>query len=163
LCNIVGKIDDILENSEQDKETVIKESLKQNREIDGLTGMTRLGCHRSDFEVIHKTNRRVARECSTGEQKILLIAIILSFVNQKVESTNGCLVLLLDDVIARLDWHHRMVLFEQIDSFNQNVNDCAFVQTFFSGTDLAVFEPLKTAQFFEVKKAIVTQKDVHKR
>ncbi|MDR2464452.1 MAG: DNA replication/repair protein RecF [Holosporales bacterium] len=158
LCKMVGKIEDILHDTTDGKGTIIKERLKQNREIDRMSGMTVLGCHRSDFEVIHDANKRLARECSTGEQKILLISIVLSFVHQKIESIDNSLVLLLDDVIARLDWRHRMVLFEQIGSFNQN-SDCAFVQTFFSGTDSNLFEPLKCAQLFEVKDAIVVQQN----
>ncbi|MDR1907785.1 MAG: AAA family ATPase [Holosporales bacterium] len=169
LCKIIGRVEDELNKIDNGLitnlngnintiETVFRDILHKNRETDRLTGMTTFGCHRSDFDVTHKTKNRCAKECSTGEQKILLISTILSFVHQKIQTLDGFLMLLLDDVIARLDHAHRMVLFEQVEQLNKGSANTAHVQTFFSGTDIDPFNPMKSAQFFEINRAEITQK-----
>jgi DNA replication and repair protein RecF len=136
----------------------VEEILKNNREIDKACGMTTFGNHRSDLEIWHKKNKRAARECSTGEQKILLIAVVLSFVHQMTRNMPGFLVFLLDDVIARLDFDHRMVLFDQIEALTaKEINEGnASVQAFFSGTDRVLFDQMRNAQFFEVGNSVIT-------
>lgn len=142
---MIGKI----ENCSKDE---ILNMLRNSREIDKISGMTTVGCHRSDWIVSHLSNERIAKDCSTGEQKIILISIILSFINQRLKKCDIQLVLLLDDVIARLDFSHRMVLFEQVKEIVCNSNG---VQVFFSGTDLELFEPIQSAQFLHVENATI--------
>lgn len=156
-CRMIGKIEDILQSNTINSETEIQETLKKNRDIDRTVGITTLGCHRSDFEVIHKNHQRLVRNCSTGEQKIILISVILSFVHQNVKNSNNFLILLLDDVIARLDLSHRMVLFDQVDHLSLVTKNKSSVQTFFSGTDRELFIPMRKAQFLEVNKAKIIQ------
>lgn len=129
--------------------------LKKNRELDAAAGMTFFGVHRGDLSVLHKARQRPAFDCSTGEQKILLLSLILSFIYQRSPS-QPFLALLLDDVIARLDLPTRVVLFKQVEQLNQPSEKSSPVQTFFSGTELGLFSQLKSAQFFEVHQGTVT-------
>jgi DNA replication and repair protein RecF len=136
------------------KDELVKR-LKQNRGKDGICAMTTLGCHRSDWVVTHVKNNRMVRDCSTGEQKITLISVVLSFVNKKTRESDKLLVLLLDDVTARLDHQHRSVLFEQVHEYGRGKERRmgGGVQVFFSGTDLESFSGATDAQFLEVGKS----------
>lgn len=140
---IAGNAENILEDQYVDQ-------LKLNREKDGLVGMTTFGCHRSDWVVTHMKNQRLVKDCSTGEQKIILISVILSFVNFRRKNYDGLLVLLLDDIVAKLDVSHRQILFEQIQEFNQDLDQQSRVQVFLTGTDLESFQGLQNAQFLHI-------------
>lgn len=152
----IGKLEDFLEENASidasELENSIEKRLKNNRDVDRISGMTTFGCHRSDWSVTNLSNNRLVKSCSTGEQKIILIAVILSFIHQKIEKKGNnddrILILLLDDSIARLDFHHRMVLFEQVVELS--CLNSKYVQVFFSGTDRELFESIQTAQFFNV-------------
>lgn len=144
-CRMSGRLEELLEASGE-CETTLRNRLEHNRDCDRATGITTLGCHRSDFEVTHIEHQRLARQCSTGEQKILLISILLAFVAQRAklrtDDDEGFLALLLDDVVARLDERHRRALFEQIAFLTHSENDRLPIQVFFTGTDREPFEPL---------------------
>jgi DNA replication and repair protein RecF len=139
---IVGKAENIPQEG-------ISATLRGNREKDRLAGMTTFGCHRSDWIVHHSRNNRAAKDCSTGEQKITLVSVILSFVNQRLRKDDTLIILLLDDVIARLDSSHRAVLFDQASEFRNSVGG-GRVQVFFTGTDAELLMPIKNAQFLRV-------------
>lgn len=70
------------------------------------------GPHTADFIVIHKQQNRSADLCSTGEQKALLLSIILAEMRAQMVEQNQCPVLLLDEVAAHLDKNRRHILFE---------------------------------------------------
>lgn len=70
------------------------------------------GPHTADFIVIHKQQNRSADLCSTGEQKALLLSIILAEMRAQMMEQNQCPVLLLDEVSAHLDKNRRHTLFE---------------------------------------------------
>ena len=70
------------------------------------------GPHTSDFTVIHKQQNRSADLCSTGEQKALLLSIILAEMRAQMAEQGRCPVLLLDEVAAHLDARRRHTLFE---------------------------------------------------
>ncbi len=70
------------------------------------------GPHTADFVVIHKQQNRSADLCSTGEQKALLLSIILAEMRAQMVEQNQCPVLLLDEVAAHLDKNRRNTLFE---------------------------------------------------
>ena len=70
------------------------------------------GPHTADFIVIHKQQNRTADLCSTGEQKALLISIILAEMRAQMAEQGKCPVLLLDEVSAHLDRVRRHTLFE---------------------------------------------------
>ncbi len=158
--HMIGEIDQWIENDYAvNVEARFTEVLIKNRSIDRESGTTKIGPHRSDWKVIHQIKNIEASLCSTGEQKILLIAALFSFIQQKVRNDDRLTVLLLDDVIAHLDFHHRVVLFDQICAL-QNTHQEEFkgsVHTWLTGTDPLLFETLTgQGQFLSVENATLT-------
>lgn len=114
---MVGDIDQwVQEKPATESEEQLRQAFHLNRRLDYESGMTKCGPHRSDWQVIYHQKNVSAEFASTGEQKILLMAVILSFIHNKIRVDHRLTILLLDDVIAHLDFHHRMVLFEQISA-----------------------------------------------
>ena len=89
-----------------------------------------------DLEVIHAEKDRPAAECSTGEQKALILNLVLAQAARlaRVEAAPKPL-LLLDEVAAHLDRGRRAALFDEIEALG--------LQAFLTGTDEALFEALK--------------------
>jgi len=133
-----------------DAEQRFVEALKGNRRRDGDAGKTELGPHRSDFAVTHLAKNLPADQCSTGEQKALLIAIILADTRLQAKERNRTPLLLLDEVAAHLDAERRAALFAEI---------CALgAQAWLTGTDISLFEPFgNKAQYVAVANATLTE------
>lgn len=113
------------------------------RRYDAATGRTSVGTHRSDFAVKHREKNMPAASCSTGEQKALLLSIILAEARAKAMWKNSMPVMLLDEVVAHLDEGRRNDLFEEIVSMG--------MQVWMTGTDIELFRELEgKAQFFGV-------------
>ena len=111
------------------------EALRNSREKDGNSGITSTGPHRSDFEVFHGNTEIEAANCSTGEQKSLLIGILLAFTRLQAEHGGFMPFLLLDEIMAHLDESRRRSLAELILDMG--------AQVWITGTDrklLNVFE-----------------------
>ena len=89
------------------------------------------GPHTSDFVVIHQQQNRSADLCSTGEQKALLLSIILAEMRAQMAEQGKCPVLLLDEVAAHLDSRRRGTLFEILLTRP--------AQVFMTTTDQAIF------------------------
>ena len=89
------------------------------------------GPHTADFVVIHKQQNRSADLCSTGEQKALLLSIILAEMRAQMAEQGRCPVLLLDEVAAHLDARRRHTLFEILLTRP--------AQVFMTTTDQAIF------------------------
>jgi DNA replication and repair protein RecF len=155
---MVGEVDQWAEEkSATEMESQLRQIFHQNRRIDQESGTTKCGPHRSDWQVIHQDKNIAAEFTSTGEQKILLMAVILSFIQNKTRCDHRLTILLLDDVIAHLDFHHRVVLFEQISALQFQQGLKSHIQTWLTGTDSILFEPLiERAQFFMVDHATIT-------
>jgi DNA replication and repair protein RecF len=119
----------VLESS--DAETALRERFARARLRDAEAGRTTFGPHLSDLVVRHTRKRVDARECSTGEQKALLISIILA---QAWESSHisGAPILLLDEIAAHLDATRRAALAGEILALG--------AQAWMTGTDLSLFE-----------------------
>ena len=134
-----------------DVEEEFAAALKANRRIDAEAGRALIGPHRSDLLVTHRAKGRAARLCSTGEQKALLIGLVLA--NARALSLRpgaAPLVLLLDEIAAHLDEFRRAALFDILD-------DLGF-QCFMTGTDAALFDAWgPRAQAFEVKDGAVSE------
>lgn len=103
-----------------------------------------IGPHTSDFKVIHATKSTEASLCSTGEQKALLLSILLAQMRAQTQEQGQCPLLLLDEVGAHLDAIRRDALFEILKTLP--------TQVWMTGTDVAAFSYLKNqAQFFNVE------------
>jgi DNA replication and repair protein RecF len=94
----------------------------------------------------------LASQSSTGEQKALLIGLILAHA-RVTSAVSGCPpILLLDEVVAHLDSKRRAELFDQIDTLG--------IQTWLTGTDIMLFESLRDrAQFFELADGVIRQRE----
>jgi DNA replication and repair protein RecF len=112
----------------------LRDALAEARAADAESGGAAIGPHRSEIVVRHRATGRLAAACSTGEQKTLLIALVLAAARLQ-RSANGTLpLLLLDEVVAHLDRWHRQALFAAVGELG--------VQAWYAGTDAAVFQPL---------------------
>lgn len=121
----------------------LREALEQARAADAETGGASVGPHRSDLAVAHARSGRPAKLCSTGEQKVLLIAIVLAGARLQRAERGMAPLLLLDEVAAHLDARHRGALFVEVAELG--------AQAWYAGTDRNVFAPLSdSAQFVSV-------------
>jgi DNA replication and repair protein RecF len=133
----------------------IAAALAQGRARDIQAGHTLSGPHRVDLGALYSAKGVEARQCSTGEQKALLISLILANARALSEDFGAPPILLLDEVAAHLDADRRAALYEEI---------CALgVQAFMTGTELELFAGLgKRAQFFEVTESAGTSSIVER-
>ena len=107
--------------------------LHDSRGRDQQAGRTLSGPHRSDLLVVHSATGVEARLCSTGEQKALLIAIILAHARAVKAAFDGWApVLLLDEIAAHLDSERRAGLFAEVEALGS--------QAWMTGTDQSLFE-----------------------
>jgi DNA replication and repair protein RecF len=84
---------------------------RQSRNRDAAAGRTLFGPHRFDLNVIHKDSGQMAEQCSTGEQKALLLSLILAHAALVSAQRQAPPILLLDEVAAHLDPSRRAALF----------------------------------------------------
>jgi DNA replication and repair protein RecF len=120
--------------------------LAQSRIRDAEAGRTLHGPHLVDLMARHVQKRADARDCSTGEQKALLISIMLAFARELARARDGFApLLLLDEIAAHLDETRRVSLFEEIADLK--------AQAWMTGTDLSLFQRAK-AQIFEVRDGL---------
>jgi DNA replication and repair protein RecF len=126
-----------------------REQLAADRARDAESGGALCGPHRSDLAVAHLTRGLPAAQCSTGEQKALLISIVLAQARVQIDSRGVAPILLLDEVVAHLDAIRRTALFEEILALD--------LQAWLTGTETGLFAELGgRAQFFGVRDAVVT-------
>jgi DNA replication and repair protein RecF len=124
-------------------EAELRRRFAEARRVDADSGATTVGPHRADFLVRHAETGLAAAECSTGEQKALLIAVLLGQAQLQAELRGIAPVLLLDEVTAHLDPQRRGALFAELGKIG--------VQAWLSGTEPALFAELAgKAQFFAV-------------
>jgi len=109
-----------------------------------------VGPHRGDLSVIHAEKDRPAAECSTGEQKALVLNLVLAQAARLARAASSpSPILLLDEVAAHLDARRRGALFDEIEALG--------LQAFLTGTDAQLFEGLAgRAQGFAVEGAALT-------
>ncbi len=129
---------------------LIKEKWVQSRHMDQQRHMTHFGVHRSDLNVLHHVKGN-ADQCSTGEQKILLMGLVLSFLSHRMKTDERLILVLLDECLSHFDFRHRMVLFKQIEKFYQSDQYLGSMHVFMTGTDRVAFEPLESfATYHEI-------------
>lgn len=125
-------------------------ALVDSRGIDRAGRGAVIGPHRSDLAVTHILKNASAGQCSTGEQKALLISIVLANARLQSLECGAAPILLLDEIAAHLDEERREALFAEIQALG--------AQAWMTGTDLSLFAPLSgAAQHFTVANAEVTE------
>lgn len=106
--------------------------LGRNRAADAAAGRALLGPHRADLVVVHAGKGGPAAQASTGEQKALLIALVLAHAELVAARTGAAPVLLLDEIAAHLDGRRRGALFERLAATGS--------QVWMTGTEASLFE-----------------------
>ncbi len=102
-----------LEGWEGDGDSLLRE-LAEGRRRDAAAGRTLAGPHRADLIVTHLGKGQAAHLCSTGEQKALLLGLVLGHAELVAERTGRAPILLLDEVAAHLDPGRRAALFARL-------------------------------------------------
>lgn len=109
-------------------------ALAESRRRDIAAGRTLIGPHRADLLARYSAKDIPADQCSTGEQKALLISLILANARALAQDLGRAPILLLDEVAAHLDEHRRAALYDEI---------CALdAQALMTGTEPELFTAL---------------------
>lgn len=115
----------------------LEDELRAGRPRDAAAGRTLAGPHRTDLAVTHAVNGQAAALCSTGEQKALLLSLLLAHAGLVRQMTGRAPVLLLDEVAAHLDPSRRHALFAQLAATDS--------QIWMTGTESALFDGIEAA------------------
>lgn len=126
-------------HSALEAEELFRAALKEHRLEDAHRISARVGVHRSELHVTHLDKQCLVDLCSTGEQKIILLAIIIAFSKILLSYNERATLLLLDDVVAHLDDAHRRYLFAEL---METVHNGARLQIWMTGTKSTDFRDL---------------------
>jgi DNA replication and repair protein RecF len=138
----------LAEGSAAEVEDRYRTLLKQNRAQDAAAGRTLEGPHRTDLVVMHVEKGTPAAGASTGEQKALLIRLVLAHASLIKQMTGAAPVLLLDEIVAHLDPIRRAALYGALSTLG--------AQVWMTGADPAAFAGIGTrAQVFEIRSGLV--------
>ena len=118
-----------------DSQAALAAELRAGRARDGAAGRALAGPHRSDLLVRHAGKDQPAERCSTGEQKALLLGLVLAAADLVADRAGARPVLLLDEVAAHLDPARREALFDRLA--------LAGGQVWMTGTEAALFDTLR--------------------
>jgi len=152
--SLAGDMAPIVLEAERDAAVAaLKAMLAGARITDAQVRRTTIGPHLCDLAVRHTEKRMDARDCSTGEQKALLISIVLADAWELTQVRDGFApLLLLDEVAAHLDARRREALFEEILALR--------AQAWMTGTDLSLFESLGArADIFSVNAGLFARQE----
>src|SRR6202034_3428083 len=108
-----------------------RDILRKGRARDAIAGRTLDGPHLTDLQVIYAPKNMTARDASTGEQKALLIGLVLAHAGLVAEMIGITPLLLLDEVVAHLDPRRRVALFDELSKLG--------AQVWMTGADPAAF------------------------
>ncbi|MDP3371640.1 MAG: AAA family ATPase [Candidatus Paracaedibacteraceae bacterium] len=155
-CTHTGDIEsNLLEKKAIEWEDWLKDQWRNSRSRDREAHMTHIGVHRSDFGVIHP-KKGAGDTCSTGEQKILLMGVVFAFLKNRLEWDDKLIVMLFDECVSHFDFHHRVVLFEQIRLLHDAKTNKGSFHAFMTGTDKDLFLPLNGhAAFYHVAPSLI--------
>ncbi|MEM8627018.1 MAG: DNA replication and repair protein RecF, partial [Pseudomonadota bacterium] len=142
-----GEIDDWWREGDGNPDALVdrlRSHFTSTRRRDIAAGRTLVGPHRSDLQVEHGPKSMPAAQCSTGEQKALLVNLVLAHAALVKSKRNGAApILLLDEIAAHFDQTRRAALFGDLETLG--------TQAWMTGTDPHAFAPLATrAQFIRV-------------
>jgi len=124
----------------------LRQALLHNRARDAAAGRATEGPHRQDLVVTHRGKRMPAARCSTGEQKALLLGLVLAHAELVAARRGAAPILLLDEVAAHLDPKRRAALFARLEGRGQ---------VWMTGTEAALFEGIGEASRFHVRPGTV--------
>jgi DNA replication and repair protein RecF len=128
-----------------------RQILHDGRARDAAAGRTLDGPHLTDLQVIYAPKNMPARDASTGEQKALLIGLVLAHANLVAEMTGITPLLLLDEVVAHLDPSRRSALFNELTKLG--------AQIWMTGADPQAFADVGAGgEIFEVESGRVTRR-----
>src|SRR5205823_7527156 len=120
-----------------------REILRASRARDAAAGRTLDGPHLTDLQVVYAPKNMPARDASTGEQKALLIGLVLAHATLVAEMTGIVPLPLLDEVVAHLDPNRRKALFDELAKLG--------AQVWMTGADPAGFTEIGiTGELFDV-------------
>jgi len=126
-----------------------REILRESRARDAIAGRTLDGPHLTDLQVVYAPKNTPARDASTGEQKALLIGLVLAHASLVAEMTAITPLLLLDEVVAHLDPGRRIALFDELSRLG--------AQVFMTGADPVAFADVGAAcEIFAVESGRIT-------
>lgn len=133
----------LTEGEMPETENDLRDALAESRFRDIAAGRTLVGPHRADLYGVYAAKGVPARDCSTGEQKALLVSLILANARALADRIGAPPILLLDEVAAHLDASRRAALYDEI---------CALgAQAWMTGTGDELFQELgDRAQYLEV-------------
>jgi len=123
-------------------------ALAAGRRRDAAAGRTLVGPHRADLAVTHLAKRQPAALCSTGEQKALLLGLVLAHAELVAARTGRAPVLLLDEVAAHLDSVRRAALFERLAGRGQ---------VWMTGTERIPFETIGSASWYRLDRGVIAK------
>lgn len=141
------------EDALPDTEDGLHQALAASRAQDYRAGRSLVGPHRADLDASYAAKATPARDCSTGEQKALLISLILANARALAADIKTPPILLLDEVAAHLDPDRRAALFDEICGLG--------AQAWMTGTERSLFDHLgPRGQYLEVTQSD-TRSEVH--
>jgi DNA replication and repair protein RecF len=150
LLSLQGRLEDDLQSrSATEVEDEFRQTLRDGRERDRAAARALEGPHLSDLIVIHGPKNVPAEQCSSGEQKALLIGLILAKAEFIMDIEGAAPLVLLDEVAAHLDEARRRALFGEILRLS--------AQAWMTGTDRDLFAPIaQEAQILAVNRGKIS-------
>jgi len=146
---LLGEVEDWAATLAADEvEERLRAALRAARSRDEAAGAATFGPHRSDLEVRHAAKDLPTGQCSTGEQKAVLVSMVLAQARVRTGLTGLAPLMLLDEVVAHLDKVRRAALFDELAGLT--------AQSWMTGTDEVLFDGFgDRAQFFRVADATI--------
>lgn len=138
---LLGDLDQIVSsqpalNAEEEYRKILRES----RRRDAAAGRTLVGPQSTDLKVLHGPKNMEARRCSTGEQKALLVGLVLAQAALVRSATGIAPIALLDEIMAHFDPMRRRALFNILEQFG--------CQAWVTGADPAAFREIAGNRIF---------------
>lgn len=150
--SLSGTVEELLVSTPAvEVENMLLYQLSQSRSRDAETGGAASGPHKTDLLVRFAAKNMPADQCSTGEQKALLIGLVLSHARLIKSEKGDVPLLLLDEIAAHLDDKRRAALFDRLIRLGG--------QVWMTGTDESLFSAIdKTAAFYSVQNAEISHR-----
>lgn len=150
-----GTVEELLQSAPAlEVEEMIRYQLRASRPRDAASGGAATGPHKSDLAVDYAGKDMPAAQCSTGEQKALLIGIVLAHARLIAAERGAPPILLLDEVAAHLDDSRRAALYDILLNLGG--------QVWLTGTDESLFEALRgKGAFFTIGQSRASPSSVH--